>query len=582
MQFKKDTKMIWDSLFGYRKRLFLLSLIAIIGSAIAAVIPFLYGRLVDYALDVNESIWLIFSMLSIWLVLSLIRDWTDRYLNNSGELLTTDIIHNFGFKVVSHILELPMRFHKDERIGKLLSRVFRSMDFLYMIINNSLFNFLPSFLTVIIAIVILFMISPLLSLVLMIILFFYSYISIKIAPSISKNQVKINSKYEKYYSHIYESITNIQVVKANANEEHESKKFKRGINAIIESLAGLMKSWRHLMVWQQTIFSFGFVALFGFSVFLLRAGEISPGELVTFVGYIALAFQPFSRLARSYALMERGMPAIYKAENTYRETAEEYFPEGGVDIDEIKGDIEFKNVYFKWPDDKKVFTGINFKIKAGEAVALVGESGSGKSTLVNLLQKYFIPQKGKILVDGQDIQKFNIGSYRSRIAIVPQEITMFNATVHQNIKYGNLQADTKDVRRAAREANADDFIKTFKKKYNQLVGERGIKLSVGQKQRIAIARAILRDPNLLILDEATSSLDSKAERQVHQALRRLVAGRTTIIIAHRFSTISFVDRIIVLRNGKIVEEGPHKKLMQQKGEYYKLYTAQMMDLDHDD
>jgi len=578
MNFSKDIKTIWYYLSGFRKKLFFICLIALVGSATAAIIPFLYGRLLDVAMEIEKSVWLLLSILAVWLLLSLLGDWAQRYVGARGQVFCEDVVNQYQHKILSQVIDLPLSFHNDKKKSKLMQRFFRSGDFLYMILINSLFFFLPNFLTVIIALAILFYISPALSLVLIILLAFHSWVTINKSEKISDEQDKFNDIYEKTYGNMYEGVMNIEVVKACANEDHEKKKFKRGLDKIHNFYVKIMRTWINLEAWQQTIFTLGFVFLFGLAVFMVRVGQITPGSLITFVGYIALAFQPFEALARSYRVLKRGMPAINRATRVLNVETESYFPEGGVAVEDIKGEIEFRNVHFGYKDNNKVFSGLNFKVEPGQAVALVGASGAGKSTLVDLLQRYYIPQKGKILVDGQDIQMFNLKSYRDKIALVPQEVTLFNASIRENLKYGNLKADDRAIRLAAREANAHEFIKTFKRKYKQTVGERGVKLSVGQKQRVAIARAILRNPNLLILDEATSSLDSRTERLVQQALHRLIRGRTTFIIAHRFSTIAYVDRIIVLKSGKIVEEGSHSQLMRKKGEYFKLYSEQMRGL----
>lgn len=220
--------------------------------------------------------------------------------------------------------------------------------------------------------------------------------------------------------------------------------------------------------------------------------------------------------------------------------------------------------------------GLSFRVKPGQTVALVGESGVGKSTVVSLISRYFLPQKGRILIDGRDIKKITLKSLRGQIAVVPQEVVLFHDSVLNNIKYGKIRAKEEEVVRAAKIANAHDFIERLPKKYKSVVGERGVKLSVGQKDRVGIARAVLRNPKILILDEPTSNLDAESEKLVQEALKKIMKGRTTFIIAHRLSTVAQADKILVLEKGRLVQEGTHQELIEQEGPYQKLYKLQFL------
>jgi len=291
-----------------------------------------------------------------------------------------------------------------------------------------------------------------------------------------------------------------------------------------------------------------------------------------FVGYISLAYRPFGMVADYYRTMRTGLTAIERARKLLKIEPEPY--QRDKKLKNIQGAIEFSNVSFGYQDHQKVLSDISFKVKPGEIVALVGESGVGKTTLADLISGYYWPSQGKIFVDGQDISKVSLKSLRENIALVPQEITLFNDTIKNNIRYGKTKATEQEIIEAARAAHAHEFIQKFPKKYEQLVGERGIKLSTGQKQRAAISRALLRNPKILILDEATSSLDSATEKLVQEALWRLIKGRTAFIIAHRLSTIQKADKIIVLEKGRIIEEGDHQELISKGGVYQKLSELQ--------
>ncbi|MCX6759947.1 MAG: ATP-binding cassette domain-containing protein, partial [Candidatus Nealsonbacteria bacterium] len=299
----------------------------------------------------------------------------------------------------------------------------------------------------------------------------------------------------------------------------------------------------------------------------------SVGQLVMFVGYFNLIQRPLQGLAWQWRVFKTGVESIKRVNNVLEISAEDYNKKGVV-LENFKGKIAFKNVYFKYKGKKNTLEDINFTIMPGQKAALVGASGEGKTTLVDLISLYFKPAKGKIYIDGIDTQKMNLKYLREHIAYVPQEIILFHDTVYNNIKLGNPSASRSQIIEASKSANAHDFISSFPKRYEQLVGERGIKLSAGQKQRIAIARALLRNPRILILDEATSSLDSKTEKLVQEAMEKLFKGRTVLIIAHRLSTIRSADKIFVLKKKRIAEEGTHEELLKEKGDYFELHSLQ--------
>jgi ATP-binding cassette subfamily B protein len=288
-------------------------------------------------------------------------------------------------------------------------------------------------------------------------------------------------------------------------------------------------------------------------------------------------FGPFVSLGTNWQTIQNGIAAAAVAEDVFNEKQEIFNPENAISPDHILGDIEFKNVIFRYaPDQPDVLKDINFKVKHGEIIALVGESGVGKSTSISLISGYYFPNEGSVTVDNIDTRKLNLTALRKKIAVVPQEVALFNDSIKTNIKYGSFEATDEDVYRVAKEAHIDEYIKTLPKGYDTLVGERGVKLSVGQKQRIAIARAMLRNPSILILDEPTSALDAETERIVTDALEKLMHNRTTFIIAHRLSTVRKANKILVFEKGTIVESGTHQELLQKEnGIYRKLYEYQI-------
>ncbi len=367
---------------------------------------------------------------------------------------------------------------------------------------------------------------------------------------------------------------NMQTIKSCAAEGFQKNKihlaYTKGVNPAFKKLIVL---WDNTIFFQQIIFSLGFVMVFAYAISLLKINQISSGELIMFLGYLNLIQVPLSDLLWQWHSFQKGMTVIKRVREILEIKTEDYNLSGEV-LKEAKGKVEFKNVSFGYQNKNLILNEINLLALPGQKIAVVGGSGEGKTTLVDLLSLYFLPSKGKILIDGIDVRNLNLQFLRKIIAYVPQEIILFNDTIKNNIRYGKPDAADEEIVAAVKAANADRFIETLPKKYEQLVGERGIKLSTGQKQRLAIARALIRDPKILILDEATSSLDVESEKLVQDALEKLIENRTTFIIAHRLSTIRKANKILVLEKGRIIEQGTHQELIKKKEVYFKFYSLQ--------
>lgn len=570
--FFEDLKIIWLYLKPYQKQVGFLIFLATMAAGLTGFVPYIYGRLFDLITNPQADLTLVFGLLSLWLFFTLLGDWLKRNIDRKSSMIGIKAGNDLVIEITSYLLNLPLSFHKEERRGKIMSRVYRASDHLEGIIIDVIFYSFPNFLSMGFALVITWFIEWRLAVLLLFILLLYMFATIWKARPIVKSQTIMEKAYEKGYGDLHDTVHNISLVKNFTSEELEKNKTAKSFNQLGKTFVNFIKLWISLDAWQQTIFGVGLVALFASGMYLIRLNQITAGEFITFAGYITLAFSPLMYLANNYRRLKKGLAVIKRTRQILKEEPEPYGQ--GLTLKEIKGDIQFKNVSFKYEKGKRVLEDISFKVKPGETVALVGESGVGKTTLVDLISRYYQPNKGKICLDGYDIKKLDLRFLRQQIAIVPQEITLFNDTVKNNIKYAKLNAREKEIIAMAEAANAHEFINKFPKKYNQMVGERGIKLSTGQKQRVAIARALLRNPKILILDEATSSLDSISENLVQEALKWLIKGRTTFIIAHRLSTIVQADKIIVLADKRVAEIGTHEQLLAKPGAYYKLYRAQ--------
>jgi len=581
MKIDRDIKILWQYLKKYKNKVYFLIFLAILSSIFSAVIPYIYGKLVDIATNINTTLELILKILGLWLILTLISSWIDRYVGRNSVIVSQSVSNDFSVNMFSHVMCLPVSFHKEKKMGEIIQRINRANDYFYRILQEVVFSTAPGMLKAIIGLAILTSVEWRLSVATFFIIVFYGIVTIAKAKPIMKSQKAFNKTEEKVYGDVYNAMNNIQVVKSSVAEGIEKKRNVKNLSNTINKYWQLLTIWNRLEVWQQTIVGGGFVIVFAVGIFLLRAGLLSAGTLVMFVGYTSLALEPFAHLGYNYRVLKSATVVISRALKLAKIKPEKY--SNGIDLKQVKGEIEFENVSFAYKRNKnKTLKNIDFKVNAGETVALVGPSGVGKTTLVDLISRYNSPIKGKVLIDGKDIENVNLESLRRNIAIVPQEITLFNDTLKNNIAYGKPHANIRDIVRASIVANAHEFISKFPKKYKQIVGERGIKLSTGQKQRIAIARALLKDPRILILDEATSNLDSESERLIQDALMHVIKGRTTFIIAHRLSTIRHADQIFVFNKGQIVERGKHETLIKKKsGIYRKFYMMQSAFNDED-
>ncbi len=375
---------------------------------------------------------------------------------------------------------------------------------------------------------------------------------------------------------LQESISGTRIVKAFGMERYESKRFA-GENEHLFRLA--MKSVSISAVsspFMEFLGGIGIAAIVFYGGYQVIRGHSTPGTFFSFLTALIMLYEPVKRLTNVNNTIQQGIAGAERVFQIIDLVPEITSAENASSLPRIRKDIDIRNVSFRY-EDALVLKNINLSIKAGEAVAFVGMSGGGKTTLVNLIPRFYDVTDGAILIDGQDIRTVTVESLRAQIGIVTQQTILFNDTVRNNIAYGDIQKTEDDIVRAARAANAHDFIMNLPKGYDTVIGEQGTKLSGGERQRISIARALLKDAPILILDEATSSLDTEAEIEVQEALDNLMKGRTTLMIAHRLSTIRNADRIIVIVNGEIIEEGNHESLLAKDGEYARLYQLQFKD-----
>ena len=567
------TKFVLDVIGKSKKQLIKVILVATFGAVLAVIIPYVYGRLFDLTIIPSTTINILFSLIGLWLLLSLFSTYISNMTGYMGEVLGAKMSLEAESEAYSHFLTLPILFHKKEQRGEILQKISRGSWSLQDLIAT-VADVLPQILMLLFSVIAMFIILWQIAVIVLVSFAIYTILTIKfVKPEIAARK-KEHMVFEKQYGKVYDKLYNVFLVKNFVMEDKEKESFfKSLVGKALQATKEAADKSKKVSVVQGFVYSLSFVAVLGSAIFFLREGKITPGQFVMFFGYINLAFGPFRFFGSLYRKYKRTMVAI-KRFLKLRAIVPEKMNHGDKILNSVKGEIVFDNVDFGYLKDKLVLKNINLKIKPGETVALVGKSGVGKTTLAELVMGYYQPNKGKIRLDGIDISELQLKWLRDQIAIVPQDLNLFNDILMNNLRYANPKATKKQIVMAAKAASADEFINKLPKKYYTKVGEEGIKFSMGQRQRIAITMAFLKNPRILILDEPTAALDAESEKKVQEGIHRLIEGKTTVIIAHRFSTVRNADKIVVLDKGKIAEFGNHKELIMKKGIYYNLYTLQ--------
>ncbi|MFA6495386.1 MAG: ABC transporter ATP-binding protein [Candidatus Paceibacterota bacterium] len=579
--FYEGLRIVGGYLAPHRTLVIFLVVLSMVQAMASAFVPLFAGKIFDQIVSLSEvhtlSLMPVLLIIAVWLILRFGGDITDWWTGLRTQWLSTFLESDYVSKGFGRLLELPISFHKDKKQGEVGNSITRAAGWLNQIVGNIAIDLLPNFLSIIVAGAIAAFINVWLALILLISILIYVAMLLSVAPRLAAIQMKIQAAYNRAYGAAYDTLGNIQEIKQAGSEKYEQDKLHRNlIGKAVPTWAESMHLYQLMHVFQRVLVTLSQLAIFIVSLFFVRNGTLTPGQLVAFNGYAAMILGPFVALGNNWRFMQNGFVEMVKVGKTLSLPPENYAPIGSYPIQKLKGDVAFSHVSFAYDGGaKETLRDVSFAVHSGQKVALVGESGVGKTTIINLLLGLYFPQKGKITVDGVPTSKLHLASYRLRVGVVPQEPTLFNDTIEDNIRYGNFKKPHKDVIRAAQLARADVFIDAFPKKYKQLVGWRGIKLSIGQKQRIAIARAFLRDPDILILDEPTSALDAASEHVIKKSFDELMENRTTFIIGHRLSTVREADMILVFEKGSVVESGTHNELMRIDGGVYRhLYELQ--------
>jgi subfamily B ATP-binding cassette protein MsbA len=493
------------------------------------------------------------------------------------QLLSTEgqrLISDLRKQVQQHIGRLPVAFYDENRTGTLVARIMTDVEGVRNLVGTGLLDFAGGILTAVIAFAILIKINPRMTLLTFVILLVFGLIlqrAFKTIRPIFRERAKINAEVT---GRLTESLGGVRVVKGYHAEESESNVFAAGVTRLLDNVISSLTA-QSLMTLSSTMV----LGVVGGLIMYLGAhehvaGRLSVGDYVEYTMLLAFMIAPIVQLVSIGTQLTEALAGLDRTTEIMNEMQEDSEPRRKVALPEIKGDVAFDNVFFEYERDKPVLHGISFDSKPGTVTALVGSSGSGKSTIISLICGFHTATGGAIFVDGVDLATVRLSSYREQLGVVLQETFLFDGTIRENVLFSRPSATHEQLMEACRIARVDEFAERFPEAYETIVGERGVKLSGGQRQRISIARAILADPRILILDEATSSLDSESEAMIQNGLNFLMQGRTTFVIAHRLSTIRKADQILVIEQGNILERGTHEELYKLGGRYYDLYTRQ--------
>ena len=573
----KNYRQLLILLVPYKKALYVGAFCLIIASLTNLAVPLYIKKLVDVVMvEKNMALMnnLTLSIAGLFL-LQLIFSTAHNYL---FDLTEKRAITDFRIKLFKHLHTLSLSFFVKRRTGEIVSRMTNDITTIENIVTDLPATLLQQSIRLFGGIIIITYMNWKLTCLILVLAPVLVLFARTFGRKLKKLSTEIQDKLAVSTTVLEENISCIQVVKSFVRSKLENERFG---NAVEDSFQSAKKR-----VIISSFFgpSIGFIA-FSTSLILLWyggreviLGEISPGELIAFILYATIIAGPMGSFARLYARMQEGVGASKRVFEILAMEGEVRDLPDAKPLPRIEGKVELDDVHFHYRDDQEVIQGISFTVEPGQTIALVGPSGAGKSTLVQLLHRFYDPIKGEIRIDGIPLKSAQQSSYWQQIGIVPQETILFGGTILENIEYAKPGVTKEEVIEAAKAANAHNFIMETPEGYETVVGEKGIRLSAGQRQRIAIARAILKNPRILILDEATSALDNESELLIQEALERLMQGRTSFIIAHRLSTIHNAERIIVMDKGKIIENGNHSQLMKEEGLYHKLYTLKSLQM----
>lgn len=559
------------------KRVFFLDLLC---ALLIAIIELLYPVVTRYLLqDIipNGKIKALVIILSALAGLYLLRTLLDFVVLYWGHVMGVYMESDMRKDLFKHMQRLPFKFYDKNRTGDLMSRVVNDLNEVSELAHHGPEDLFISVVMMVGSFIFLVRIEWRLAVLIFCIIFpIILWFTITKRKGMAKAWSNVRGKMSEINSSLENSIAGIRVARAFTNEKFESKRFKESNQAFRGAKKGAYKSMATYHVGIYFLISLVNVVVLIIGGIMVSDGTIDIPDLIAFMLFIALAVQPIKMITNFTQQYEKGMAGFRRFCNIIDQEKDIADVDNAIELKNPKGNLSLKNVNFSYDNENHILKNINLDVKAGTTVAIVGPTGAGKTTLCNLIPRFYEIQEGSITIDGMDIKSLTQESLRKSVGFVQQDVFLFTGTVRENILYGNPYATREEIIEAAKQAEIHDFIKTLNKGYDTWIGEKGILLSGGQKQRLSIARAFLKNPPILILDEATSALDNQTERKIQKALETLSVGRTTLIIAHRLSTVQHADKIIVLTQEGIEDQGTHNELFERDGLYQDLYNSQFV------
>ena len=574
---KPKLREIWPEIWMLvRPRRWLLAgcfVLMIVNRTCALVLPASFRPLIDLVFTRHEMRllpWIVGAVLTATLVQGITSYALTQLLSKSGQRLIADLRK----QVQEHVGRLPVAFYDENRTGTLVARIMTDVEGVRNLIGTGVVDFVGGVLTALLAFSYLMYVSVSMTLLAFVIMTAFALVlqkAFKTIRPIFRERAKINAEVT---GRLTESLGGVRVVKGYHAEASEARVFAGGVQRLLDNVISSLTAQSLMTLSSTVILGLVGAVVMWMGAHLSAAGRLTAGGYFSYVMFLAFMTAPIVQLVNIGTQLTEAMAGLDRTREVMAEMAEDAAPGRAVELGPLKGEVRFEQVEFEYEAGKPVLHGISFAARPGTVTALVGSSGSGKSTIISLVCGFHTATKGRVLVDGVDLGTARLASYREQLGVVLQETFLFDGTIRENVKFSRPDATEAQIVEACRIARVDEFAEKFAERYDTVVGERGVKLSGGQRQRISIARAILADPRILILDEATSSLDSESEAMIQGGLSFLMKGRTTFVIAHRLSTIRRADQILVVEGGLIVERGTHEELYALGGRYFDLYTRQ--------
>ncbi|EAH2761922.1 ABC transporter ATP-binding protein [Listeria monocytogenes] len=556
----------------YQKSIYITLFVILLANVATMIGPYLTKIVIDDTIP-NKNVTQLFWIAIIFIVSVVVTGLCMRYRIRSITLIGQDILKDMRTAIFGHLQKLPFSYFDSRPHGKILIRVVNYINMLSDLLSNGLINLISDILSVIVTLGFMLMIDPVLTLYSLALIPVLFVIVMVIKTAQRKAYQVLSNKQSNMNAYIHESIAGIKVTQSFSREEENFEIFTEVSNEYRRSWMKAVKI--QFLLWPgvqniavMTTCLIYFVGIKGYGV------DVSTGTLIAFIGYVGNFWNPVINIGNFYNSLITATTYLERIFETMDVEPDIKDVPNAKKMPPIVGNVDFKDVYFRYEEGVDILKGINFHVDAGESIALVGPTGAGKTTIINLLSRFYNINSGEILVDGENVEEVTLRSLRSQMGVMLQDTFIFSGTIIENIRYGKLDATEEEIFAAAKVVRAHDFISGLKDGYYTEVKERGSTLSAGQRQLISFARALLADPKILILDEATSSIDTQTEILLQEGLERLLEGRTSFIIAHRLSTIKNSSRIFYIDNGRIQEAGSHEELMAQHGYYYNLYQSQ--------